>query len=56
MVFPFEFFWRGIAPVMQSSGIRARLRSTVAALFGAEPKSTFVFAAGETNAVFSAAG
>jgi hypothetical protein len=56
MVFPFECFWRGIAPVMQRSGIRTRLRSTTAALLAAAPKSTFVFAAGETNAVFLAAG
>jgi hypothetical protein len=56
MWFPFVLSRRGIAPVMQRSGIRTRLRSTDAALLAAEPKSTFVFAAGETNADFSAAG
>jgi hypothetical protein len=56
MCFPFVLSRRGIAPVMQLSGIRTRLRSTEAALLAAGPKSTFVFAAGETNADFLAAG
>jgi hypothetical protein len=55
MVFPFVCCWHGIVPVMQRSGILKRLRSIVAALLGAESKSTFVFAPAKRTLLFSAA-